>query len=79
MAQARPIRQTKFFVVPFLGMLKRHAVQPPLSNGAAAVTPSLCTVCHGSADEWRCPDCNGRWTHLSAGYSGKPCRSTTRS
>ena len=66
MAQARPIRMTKFFAVPFLGTLKRYsAVQgPPAQPRAAAVKPSLCTVCHGSGDEWRCPDCNGKGTTM---------------
>ena len=78
MAQARPNRVANFFAVPFLGALKRYPAvqrppaQPPSSGGAAAATPlgavkpSLCTVCRGSGDEWRCPDCNGKGT--TAGY-----------
>jgi DnaJ-class molecular chaperone len=68
MAQARSIRMAKLFADPILGALKRYepsSSAPAVATPLGAVKPSLCTVCHGSGDEWRCPDCNGKGTTLS--------------
>jgi hypothetical protein len=74
MAYARPNRAAKSLADLILG---RNSVpqgatyRPPSISGAAAATqhgtvkPSLCTVCRGSGDEWRCPGCNGKGTTVS--------------